>query len=131
MVITPTASCCGCPPDSIYYGQCDFTGCLHWSSYGAPPPITSYLPTLCKQPRLPPVEATTVSDEAEIAEGLQPENTTKSALNTFKQWSNERAIILTSEVLAELCKYLSFHIKNSEKYPPATLHQLLLDILNT
>ena len=99
---SPRACSCGCPPDSIFYGMCVFTDCPYWikDHGGATPPTSSnesepHLPTN-EIPECPRPARFQFSDEAqmkELAEGVQPINTTNStkwALKTFEQWRSER-----------------------------------------
>jgi len=145
---------CGCPSDSIFFGMCEFNGCPAWpSNQEAPPTIPANEPHLPDNEVHPPAtsgERFKFSDEAqmkELAEGVQPQNTTNStkwALKTYEQWCASRnshtelepvpSNLLSSEDSAELCKYLALFVvearkKNGANYPPATLHQILCGIL--
>ena len=73
----------------------------------------------------------------ELAEGVQPINTTNStkwALKTFEQWSSERnsqpgidsapSNLLTSQDPAELCKYLSLFVVEARKKMVRSTHLL-------
>lgn len=82
----------------------------------------------------------------EFSEGYKPKNTvisTNWSIKTFQLWQQERNCfepnsiptdLFTSKDPALLSRYLSLFVievrkKSGEKYPPATLHQLLCGIL--
>lgn len=145
---------CNWPSDSIFYEMCEFTGCP--TEQATPLNTNASLAPPIKEPELELESACSstrfhYSDDKqlkELAEGVRPENTakaTKWALNVYHEWCESRNSqshlepvpelhLMESENPAELCKYLSMLVvevrkKNGEKYPPATLHQLLCGLL--
>ena len=149
---------CQWPSDSIYYGMCEFTG-YHAPGFVAPPTNTSSSPhPPATEIQLHPSSSATTGEAErfkftdkekmkELAEGIQPQNTTnatKWAVKTFEQWRTSRnshsdldsvpSDLYNNENPAILCKYLSMFVvearkKNGDNYPPSTLHQILCGIL--